>query len=156
MTPAAPALTAPVPGLGRVHPELAATLAGLPELPGPFTDIAAAREGFRSLMAPLAPTTEDPVHVSPATISGPEGNPIDIQVVRPAEPAGTALPAVLYLHGGYVALGELDGPSPMAPYGERGVRFRGGREAVEAGLGCQGLLDRSPAHTLKRNSTIRL
>ncbi|WP_433184966.1 alpha/beta hydrolase [Actinoallomurus sp. CA-150999] len=98
-----------------VHPELADVFAALPERPAdPYADVEALRAGFRALMAPqMGP---DPrVIVEGAVIPGPDGNTIDLQVIRPADAAeGEVLPGILYIHGGGFAYGELDGPSPMA------------------------------------------
>lgn len=98
-----------------VHPELADIFAALPERPAdPYADIEALRAGFRALMAPqMGP---DPrVTVEDAVIPGPDGNNIDLHVIRPADAAeGEVLPGIFYIHGGGFAYGELDGPSPMA------------------------------------------
>ncbi|MGW8378923.1 alpha/beta hydrolase [Streptomyces sp. ODS28] len=99
---------------GPVHPELAATLASLPQQPSPFEDIERARERFRDLLTPLTEESDDRLRITHTTVDGPDGNPIDIQVLQPAADGHGPLPAVLYLHGGYFALGELDGPSAMA------------------------------------------
>ncbi|UZJ32227.1 alpha/beta hydrolase [Streptomyces endophytica] len=98
----------------RPHPELAATLDRLAPRPAdPYADIEATRSGFRQLMAPLMPAHDPRVTVRELTIPGPDGNSLDVQVLRPAGAEGI-LPGVLYLHGGGFAYGELDGPSPMA------------------------------------------
>ncbi|MCO6005804.1 alpha/beta hydrolase fold domain-containing protein [Actinoallomurus purpureus] len=98
-----------------VHPELADIFAALPERPAdPYADIEATRAHFRALMAPrMGP---DPrVTVEGTAIEGPDGNAIELQVIRPADAAeGEVLPGVVYIHGGGFAYGELDGPSPMA------------------------------------------
>ncbi|MEV5754135.1 alpha/beta hydrolase [Actinoallomurus sp. NPDC052308] len=98
-----------------VHPELADVLAALPDRPAdPYADIEATRAGFAALMAPrMGP---DPrVTVDRAVIPGPDGDTIDLHVIRPADAAeGEVLPGILYIHGGGFAYGELDGPSPMA------------------------------------------
>ncbi|MFD8547909.1 alpha/beta hydrolase [Streptomyces sp. NPDC059649] len=98
----------------RPHPELAGILDRLPPRPAdPYADIEAVRSGFRQLMAPLMPAHDPRVTVRELTVQGPDGNPLDVQVLRPAGAEGV-LPGVLYLHGGGFAYGELDGPSPMA------------------------------------------
>jgi acetyl esterase/lipase len=98
-----------------VHPELADVFATLPERPAdPYADVETTRANFAALMAPqMGP---DPrVTMEGATIAGPDGNTIDMQVIRPADAAeGEVLPGILYIHGGGFAYGELDGPSPMA------------------------------------------
>ncbi|WP_438483984.1 alpha/beta hydrolase [Streptomyces sp. S186] len=97
-----------------VHPELADVLAALPERPeNPYTDVAALRAGFRRLMAPSMPAHDPRVTIRHTTVPGPDGNTLDVQVLRPAGATGV-LPGVLYLHGGGFVYGELDGPSPMA------------------------------------------
>lgn len=97
-----------------VHPELADVLAALPERPqNPYTDIEATRASFRALMAPRMPAHDPRVGIRHLSVPGPDGNSIDVQVLRPAG-AEDLLPGVLYLHGGGFAYGELDGPSPMA------------------------------------------
>ncbi|MFE6165077.1 alpha/beta hydrolase [Streptomyces sp. NPDC056486] len=113
--------TVPVPvpedhpaDVGPVHPELAAILASMPEQPSPFADIARAREDFRTLLAPLTDKTDDRLRITHTTIDGPDGNLIGIQVIRPTTGNDAPLPAVLYLHGGYFALGELGGPGSQA------------------------------------------
>ncbi|MEK2478914.1 alpha/beta hydrolase [Streptomyces noursei] len=97
-----------------VHPELADVFAALPERPdNPYADVAALRAGFRALMAPLMPADDGRVTIRRTSLTGPDGNTIDVQVLRPAGAVGV-LPGVLYLHGGGFVYGELDGPSPMA------------------------------------------
>jgi acetyl esterase len=100
-----------------VHPELASIFAALPERPeNPYADIERTRADFRALMAPLMPAHDPRLTVERATIPGPGGGRIEAQVLRPARAArDELLPAVLYVHGGGFAYGELDGPSPMAP-----------------------------------------
>jgi acetyl esterase/lipase len=46
-------------------------------------------------------------------VPGPDGNAIPVQILRPAGIVAE-LPAVIYIHGGGFAYGELDGPSPMS------------------------------------------
>ncbi|MFE7295690.1 alpha/beta hydrolase [Streptomyces sp. NPDC057579] len=97
-----------------VHPELADILAALPERPeNPYTDVAALRAHFKQLMAPQMPAHDTRVTIRHLALPGPDGNTLDVQVLRPAGAEG-ALPGVLYLHGGGFVYGELDGPSPMA------------------------------------------
>ncbi|MEU9122786.1 alpha/beta hydrolase [Streptomyces sp. NPDC048506] len=97
-----------------VHPELTEILAALPQRPeNPYADIAALRTGFAALMAPLMTAHDTRVTVRRTSFPGPDGNTVDVQVLRPAGAEGV-LPGVLYLHGGGFAYGELDGPSPMA------------------------------------------
>ncbi|TJZ41933.1 alpha/beta hydrolase [Streptomyces piniterrae] len=98
----------------RVHPELAGTLAALPERPAnPYLDIEATRAGFKAFLGSRVPDNDPRLTVRHMTIPGPDGNTIDVQVLRPAGAEGP-LPGVLYIHGGGFAYGELDGPSPMA------------------------------------------
>ncbi|MFH8681472.1 alpha/beta hydrolase [Streptomyces lydicus] len=107
-TPASP------PAHPWVHPELAGVLAGLPARPeNPYADIAAVRAGFAALMAPRMAAPDPRVTVRRTSFRGPDGNTVDVQVLRPAGARGV-LPGVLYLHGGGFAYGELAGPSPMA------------------------------------------
>ncbi|MGY4958591.1 alpha/beta hydrolase [Streptomyces nigrescens] len=97
-----------------VHPELAAAFAALPERPeNPYADVEAVRAGFRALMAPRMPAHDPRVTVRHASVPGPDGNTVEVQVLRPAGAEGV-LPGVLYVHGGGFVYGELDGPSPMA------------------------------------------
>ncbi|MFF2811385.1 alpha/beta hydrolase [Streptomyces sp. NPDC058000] len=97
-----------------VHPELADVFAALPERPeNPYTDVAALRAHFKQLMAPLMPAHDTRVTIRHLSLPGPDGNTLDVQVLRPAGAEGV-LPGVLYLHGGGFVYGELDGPSPMA------------------------------------------
>lgn len=94
-----------------VHPELLDVFEKLPERPeNPYADIEATRANFRQLMA--GTPVRDDVTVEHASLPGLAGNKIDIQILRPS--SGSVLPAVLYIHGGGFAYGELDGPSPMA------------------------------------------
>lgn len=98
-----------------VHPELADIFAALPARPAdPYADIEKTRADFRALMAPrMGPDLR--VTVDSAVIAGPDGNTVELQVIRPADVArGEVLPGILYIHGGGFAYGELDGPSPMA------------------------------------------
>ncbi|MFE0381420.1 alpha/beta hydrolase [Streptomyces inhibens] len=98
----------------HIHPELAETFAALPPRPeNPYADMEALRAGFRALMAPRMPAHDPRVTIRHTSLTGPDGNTIDVQVLRPAGAEGV-LPGVLYLHGGGFAYGELDGPSPMA------------------------------------------
>ncbi|GAA4625263.1 alpha/beta hydrolase [Actinoallomurus vinaceus] len=98
-----------------VHPELADVFAALPARPAnPYADIEATRANFAALVAPrMGP---DPrVTVESEAIPGPDGDKLDLHVIRPADAAeGEVLPGILYIHGGGFAYGELDGPSPMA------------------------------------------
>ncbi|KAA2252880.1 alpha/beta hydrolase [Solihabitans fulvus] len=97
-----------------VHPDLADVFAAMPARPtNPYADIEATRADFRALMAPLMPASDPRVTVEDDVVTGPDGNTIDVQILRPTSATGT-LPAVLYIHGGGFAYGELDGPSPMA------------------------------------------
>lgn len=97
-----------------VHPELAATLDRLPDRPAnPYVDMPTLRAEFRALMAGFDAVSDDRVDVDVITIPGPDGNVIESHVVRPRAAIGV-LPAIVYLHGGGFAYGELDGPSPMA------------------------------------------
>jgi acetyl esterase len=97
-----------------VHPDLADTLAALPERPeNPYADIPALRAHFRELMAPRMAGADPRVTIEPAEVPGPDGNLIPVRIVRPVGAQGV-LPAVLYIHGGGFVYGELDGPSPMA------------------------------------------
>jgi acetyl esterase/lipase len=97
-----------------IHPELTGVFAALPRRPeNPFADIEATRSSFRALMAPLASARDPRVTVQRLSVPGPDGNEISMQILRPAGAHGV-LPAVLYLHGGGFAYGELDGPSPTA------------------------------------------
>ncbi|MBF9070314.1 alpha/beta hydrolase [Streptacidiphilus fuscans] len=106
--------------MSYVHPELAPVLEKLPERPeNPVADIRATRDGFKALMAPwmAAAAADASVQVEEAACTGPDGNRIDLQMVRPTalpHDAAHPLPAVLYIHGGGFSFGELDGPSPMA------------------------------------------
>ena len=96
-----------------VHPELAPVLDRLPDRPeNPYADMPALRAEFRALMAPRTAGTDERVTVESTTIPGPDGNRIDAHLVRPRGATGT-LPAIVYIHGGGFAYGELDGPSPM-------------------------------------------
>lgn len=98
----------------HVHPELAEILAALPARPeNPYADVEALRAQFKALMAPRMPAHDPRVTIRRRSLPGPDGNTIDVQVLRPAGAEGE-LPGVLYLHGGGFAYGELDGPSPMA------------------------------------------
>ncbi len=97
-----------------IHPELLATLDRLPDRPAnPYVDMPALRAEFRTLMAKFDAVPDDRVDVDVVTIPGPDGNAIDSHVVRPRGAAGV-LPAIVHLHGGGFAYGELDRPSPMA------------------------------------------
>ncbi|WP_037605149.1 alpha/beta hydrolase [Streptacidiphilus rugosus] len=102
-----------------VHPELASVLATMPERPAnPYADVQGLRDSFKALMAPLAAITAEAVQraeltITEATLTGPDGNLIDVQILRPTG-VGAVLPGVLYIHGGGFVYGELDGPSPMA------------------------------------------
>jgi acetyl esterase len=97
-----------------IHPELAATLDRLPDRPAnPYVDMPALRAEFRTLMAGFDAAPDDRVDVDVLTIPGPDGNAIESHVVRPRGATGV-LPAVVHLHGGGFAYGDLDGPSPMA------------------------------------------
>ncbi|WP_370105209.1 alpha/beta hydrolase [Streptacidiphilus sp. BW17] len=106
--------------MSYVHPELAPVLDKLPERPeNPVVDIQATRDGFKALMAPWmeAVAADTTVEIEEAACTGPDGNRIDLQIVRPTalpRDAANPLPAVLYIHGGGFSFGELDGPSPMA------------------------------------------
>ncbi|MFF7702598.1 alpha/beta hydrolase [Streptomyces lydicus] len=102
------------PAHPRVHPELAGVLARLPARPeNPYADIEAVRANFAALMAPRMTTPDPRVTVRHTSFTGPDGNTVEVQVLRPAGAEGV-LPGVLYVHGGGFAYGELDGPSPMA------------------------------------------
>ena len=97
-----------------VHPELADVLAALPERPeNPYADVHATRVGFAALMDALAPAHDPRITISETTAPGPVGDPVPVQVVRPAGMTGR-LPCVLYLHGGGFAYGEVTGPSVLA------------------------------------------
>jgi acetyl esterase len=97
-----------------VHPDLADVFATLPDRPeNPYADIEATRAGFRALMDTITPARDSRLTFERRQVPGPDGNKMDVQVLRPQETEGP-LPVVLYLHGGGFSYGELDGPSPMA------------------------------------------
>jgi acetyl esterase/lipase len=98
----------------NVHPELAGTLDRLPLRPeNPYADVPALRASFRALMAASDDGVDTRVEIEAAAIPGPGANLIDCHVIRPRGLAAP-LPAVIYIHGGGFAYGELDGPSQMA------------------------------------------
>jgi acetyl esterase/lipase len=72
----------------------------------------ALRAEFRALMAGFEAVADERVDVDLIAIPGPDGNPIAAHVVRPRGSTGV-LPAVVYIHGGGFAYGELDGPGPL-------------------------------------------
>ncbi|HKS46902.1 MAG TPA: alpha/beta hydrolase [Amycolatopsis sp.] len=95
-----------------VHPDLAEVFATLPKRPeNPYADIEATRANFRQLVARMP--ARDDLTIEHAHLPGPDGDKIDVQLLRPLGTAG-ALPCVLYIHGGGFSYGEVDGPSPMA------------------------------------------
>jgi acetyl esterase/lipase len=111
-------LSAPI-STDYVHPELASVLAALPERPAdPYADVQALRDSFKALMASRTAAASEAVRrseldITETSLTGPDGNLIDVQILRPTG-VGAVLPAILYIHGGGFVYGELDGPSPMA------------------------------------------
>jgi acetyl esterase/lipase len=98
----------------NVHPELAETLDRLPVRPeNPYADVSALRASFRALMAASDDGADTRVEIEAAAIPRPDASLIDCHVIRPCGLTAT-LPAVVYIHGGGFAYGELDGPSRMA------------------------------------------
>ncbi|WP_405135200.1 alpha/beta hydrolase [Nocardia sp. NBC_01388] len=85
------------------HPELADILAGLPDRPDSFADIAATRRNFQAAMDQL-PLDTSRVTIDNLEIDGPDGNRIPISVYRPKGVTGP-LPGVLHIHGGSFAFG---------------------------------------------------
>ncbi|MEV7853656.1 alpha/beta hydrolase [Streptomyces sp. NPDC088183] len=96
-----------------VDPELAPWLSLLPALD--VGDAAAARATVEAMAAAAPPfTLPEGVELSEHSVPGAVGTPeVPVAVFRPAG-AGTALPAVLYVHGGGFILEEGDGDRALA------------------------------------------
>jgi acetyl esterase len=89
-------------------PELAAVIAGLPQLD--ISDIPAARAGMLA-MRERAPAfvKPDTVRLEKRTVQGPPGDPdIGVAILRPLE-LDARPPALYWIHGGGFVLGDVDG-----------------------------------------------
>ena len=95
----------------RIDPESRIPLEGLLEvLPGGFNAIAdiTARRDFLTQMLSATPAPENPrIEISNHVAPGPDGD-LAVRVYRPVG-AKTALPGLVYIHGGGMIMGSLDG-----------------------------------------------
>jgi acetyl esterase len=89
-------------------PELA-EFAALTVQPAP-TDAVAARERSREYLSAMGADVDlSTLQVDDRTIPGPEGAPdVTVRVYVPRQPASTAVPAILYIHGGGFFVGSID------------------------------------------------
>lgn len=104
----------------RVDAESLAPLQQLLQVfPGGFnsiSDIVARREAVRGLLAAMTADLppNDRVTTEERTVPGPDGAPdVAIHIYRPAGATGT-LPAIFYIHGGGMVIGDIDGESLRA------------------------------------------
>jgi acetyl esterase/lipase len=86
----------------------------LQAIPGGFNAIpditerrAMVRQLLQTMTADIPPN--DRVVSEDRTIPGPEGADLHVRIYTPAEATGVVLPGILYIHGGGMILGDLDG-----------------------------------------------
>ncbi|WP_214322386.1 alpha/beta hydrolase [Nonomuraea sediminis] len=96
----------------NLDPELRAGLEQLhlPEYELTLDNIAERRAEFNAVIA-ATPLPETTVSIEDRQVPGPEGEPdIRLRIYRPAEPSGTARPALYWIHGGGMIVGtpEID------------------------------------------------
>ena len=89
-----------------LDPELLAALPASPPSDNANVDLAIARQRVLELFAALQPLRSDQVMIEDRSLSGPEGAPeIIVRIYRPKGQV-TALPAVLWIHGGGFIFGS--------------------------------------------------
>jgi acetyl esterase/lipase len=101
--------------LDRLDPASRAPLEQLLQaIPGGFNAIpditerrAMVRQLLQTMTADIPPN--DRVVSEDRTIPGPEGADLHVRIYTPAEATGVVLPGILYIHGGGMILGDLDG-----------------------------------------------
>jgi acetyl esterase/lipase len=103
----------------NLDPGLAAALDQLPLLPADFStmrlaDLPDLRAQMAAGLAAMAPSdTDERVTIEDRMVPGPEGAPeIRLRVYRPAEPAQGAAPALYWIHGGGMVVGQVEMDDP--------------------------------------------
>jgi acetyl esterase len=107
-----------VPTKYASDPELAAAVAGLPELD--FSDVAAARAHLTATLSQLPAPDTTGLTITDRTVPGPEGAPdVAVRIYRPD--SQTAPIGILAVHAGGFILGNLEASHPSSMAMVRGV-----------------------------------